>query len=409
MSALLEVDPAGYDAASAVLGQGIADPLATCLARLCDALGGSYAMAGSDPAGTAWAHAYDDAVTTTLGASQDVVNGCFRLAALLQQTGFNYGYAETSSIPGPAARTPPDRSDYEHRSAYSACVPTAAGGSVSAPSGWPTIEHAVGYVWPNGHQDRLRVAGHAWATSADAVGDAGWYVIDAVEAIGAQNTPEVDDALTACNAMRRHLEDLAQIHAALADACATYAQHVDDARGEIRHELVSLAEWTAGIEAGGFALGFFTFGAADVAAQAAEAGRIAAIAARVAAVIRRLIEMAGAAAETISQATARVLHISRDLRALLGARLSIASTEAVGELPVAARVGELPVAARTAETIAEERLAVSAFVDASRIPPAARARVIDAVERARSGKIRFPGHDGKAYLNSDGLLPPRED
>ena len=46
-----------------------------------DALGGSYAMAGSDPADTAWAHAYDDAVTTTLGASQDVVNGCFRLAA----------------------------------------------------------------------------------------------------------------------------------------------------------------------------------------------------------------------------------------------------------------------------------------------------------------------------------------
>jgi len=39
------------------------------------------------------------------------------------------------------------------------------------------------------------------------------------------------------------------------------------------------------------------------------------------------------------------------------------------------------------------------------LPPAVRADVEDAVQRAASGKVRFPGHDGKVYNNSDNLLP----
>jgi guanyl-specific ribonuclease Sa len=38
-------------------------------------------------------------------------------------------------------------------------------------------------------------------------------------------------------------------------------------------------------------------------------------------------------------------------------------------------------------------------------PPDVRANVEDAIQRAASGKVRFPGHDGKVYNNSDGLLP----
>lgn len=33
-------------------------------------------------------------------------------------------------------------------------------------------------------------------------------------------------------------------------------------------------------------------------------------------------------------------------------------------------------------------------------------QVDDAIERAAQGKIRFPGHDGKVFDNTDGLLPP---
>jgi guanyl-specific ribonuclease Sa len=37
------------------------------------------------------------------------------------------------------------------------------------------------------------------------------------------------------------------------------------------------------------------------------------------------------------------------------------------------------------------------------------AQVDDAVARVSQGQIRFPGHDGKPYLNRDGLLPARSD
>lgn len=39
------------------------------------------------------------------------------------------------------------------------------------------------------------------------------------------------------------------------------------------------------------------------------------------------------------------------------------------------------------------------------LSPAIRSNVDDAIERAAAGKVRFPGHDGKVYNNSEGLLP----
>ena len=39
------------------------------------------------------------------------------------------------------------------------------------------------------------------------------------------------------------------------------------------------------------------------------------------------------------------------------------------------------------------------------LSPAVRSNVDDAIVRAAAGKVRFPGHDGKVYNNSDGLLP----
>lgn len=39
------------------------------------------------------------------------------------------------------------------------------------------------------------------------------------------------------------------------------------------------------------------------------------------------------------------------------------------------------------------------------LAPAVRAQVEDAISRAASGKVRFPGHDGKVYNNADDLLP----
>jgi guanyl-specific ribonuclease Sa len=49
---------------------------------------------------------------------------------------------------------------------------------------------------------------------------------------------------------------------------------------------------------------------------------------------------------------------------------------------------------------------VAASVDLSRVPLAAREEVLGALERARAGKVRFTGHDGKDYDNWNHLLPP---
>jgi hypothetical protein len=50
-------------------------------------------------------------------------------------------------------------------------------------------------------------------------------------------------------------------------------------------------------------------------------------------------------------------------------------------------------------------VAVAASVDLSRVPLAAREEVLGALERARAGKVRFTGHDGKAFDNVPPLLP----
>ena len=61
---------------------------------------------------------------------------------------------------------------------------------------------------------------------------------------------------------------------------------------------------------------------------------------------------------------------------------------------------------RSAEKVAAEAAtaaAARASVDA--LSPTIRANVDEAIQRAASGKVRFQGHDGKVYDNSDGLLP----
>ncbi len=100
MGPRLAVDPVSYEAASFAFGAEIAGDVQRAALGLLDGLAGSYAMAGADPAGDAWAAAYDPAARLTVGVAQDVINGCYRLAALLQQTGFNYIRADSSSTPG---------------------------------------------------------------------------------------------------------------------------------------------------------------------------------------------------------------------------------------------------------------------------------------------------------------------
>jgi guanyl-specific ribonuclease Sa len=391
----LVVDPVTYDAASMAFGTEIAGQVSRACLGLLDELAGCVAMAGSDPAGRGWADAYDEAAALTVGVTADVVNGCYQLAALLQQTGFNYSRAESWSTPGSFDRLP-DQVAYASCSAALGRPPSSAGGALPLPSGWWLIEHAVGYVWPGGHQDRLRAAAAAWAGAALAIGDATLFVQDALECIAAQVSPEVDDAMTACQAMDKHLWELVAAYRGLSGACSEFAGHIDKAHSDVEHELVSLLEWSAGIQTGGLLLTVLTAGFSEAGAQGMQAERIAATAAKVRSIIAHLVEMAGLAAKTISGAAARTVKISRDLKGLLGTRLSVVTVH---------EVDALPAVAKTAEAVAVSELRVAATLDLSLVPEGKREIVIATIARAKSGTISFTKHDGKPFENWKNELP----
>jgi hypothetical protein len=329
MGGVLQIDADGYVAASRTIGS-VAATARSAADGLTSTLSGCAAMAGSDPAGVAWANEYDAAAESVLAATQDAVNAGYRLAALLEQTGFNYDLAESSSS---GMRAGVDGTSYDAVPFQVTSPPRAAGPNApSLPGGWSLVESAVGRVWPNGHQDRLRSAAVAWHSAACVLYDASHSVSDAVYAVAQQVAPEVDDAITVCNGVRDNLESLAGVYKALSNACDEYAAALDDAHSHAEHELISLLEWTAGIEGAGLFGALFTFGGSELAAQAAETTRIAATAARIAALLDRFSNLVRSAAESLTVLSARAAEIVARFQPLLATERAVAMTERAAPL-----------------------------------------------------------------------------
>jgi hypothetical protein len=282
----IDVEPQTYDAASKVFGGKVYTQLLSAEEKLEGALAGTGAMAGSDPAGVAWAASYDEVARDVHTVLIDLETACLKIAVMLQQTGFNHGMAESASDPTRTAPTPDDPGVYLPGKRTVPDLPSARGGSADPPAGWWLIEHTVGYLWPNGHPDTLRAAGRAWSECADAVLGASYYIPEAVQGILDQQSPEVHDAFAVCNSMSEHIEDVAAGCRELAKACNDFAEGIDKAHHDVEHELVVLLEWTAAIEAGGLIAGIFTAGLGEAGAQAAEAARVAATATRVGKIIQ---------------------------------------------------------------------------------------------------------------------------
>lgn len=336
----VDIDSESFEAASTVFGQRIASQLTSATEKLIGQLSGSGAMAGSDEAGTNWAQSYDKGAALAIDGLSDLTNACYQLAALLEQTGFNHGSAESASTAG-HARTTVDRTSYDGMSTMCyATPPSASGGSTSPPTGWGLVEHLVGYAWPNGHQDKLRAAAGAWNDAATSIYDLAYYTTEAYDAIVPQRSPEVGDAVRVCNAMQTHISDMASSCSQLGDSCDQLAGYIDHAHSQIEGELKSLVEWTAAIEAGGFLVGLVSFGAGDVAAQGVEAGRIAATAARIGAIITALIEAAGTAADVVANVLSKIGAVAARLKPLLGARISEVALEDAEALPTLANDAE---------------------------------------------------------------------
>jgi hypothetical protein len=408
VSPIIDVEPDVFDAASKVLGQKVTSQLTNAVTDLEQALAGTGGMAGTDPGGTTWAASYDHATAVTVGGMTDLTNACYKLAAMLELTGFNHGRAESASDPTHTAPTPADTTRYAAPATLSCDPqpPSAHGGSGSPPRGWGLVEHLVGYVWPNGDPGKLRTAARAWSAAATTLDTASYDIPEALHAIRSQRSPEVDTAATVCQAMMDHIQDAAGACRDLSTACSDYATHIEKAHKDIEDEVVNLLEWTIAIEAAGAVTGFFSFGIGEGAAQAAEAGRIAATASRVASIISRLIELAGTVAARITSVVPKIAEFAQRLKLIRGAPLARATAE---------EVERLPTLAKDAETTAEESLASDAESAAAKhyrelgMDPATgtfRENEADTALRIESDRnvqlTRSPDKQGPDWIGSDG-------
>ncbi len=339
-------------------------------------------MAGDDPGGRDWAAAYDRGAAAALRAGQDAINACYKVSSMFAQTARNYEAADAASTPGvrhaiaAATATLPD--DCVVGLAFD--VPTAAGGSGSAPTGWGLIQHVVGYVWPDGHQDRLHAAASSWRSCADSLWSLSEYAaVAAVPAMG-HHLPEFADMSTVCNGVYMHLREVAHAQYGLADACVELAHHLDVVHSEVEGELVSLVEWSAAIQATGFLASVFSFGTAEGPTQAAQAGRIARTAARVAQLIEKFIAMARAVASSIAAVTGRAEAVAARLRVVLSAKVTTAAVTAAGRLRSVRATGELGALGR----LAVDRDIAFRYIDNPKLfdPAVLRGRTIEDVRSA---------------------------
>jgi hypothetical protein len=345
VTGLLDLETEDLAAASRSVYRDAGDPLADAAMRLTTRLRAGGAMAGSDPSGRAWAASYDRAAAASVAATEDAVNACYKLSTMFARTAQNYAAADAASTPGGAGARP-ERLPPDSFVSIVFPLPSAAGGSGSTPMHWGLIDGLVGYVWPDGHQDRLRSAADAWRSCAEAMWAHSEYLaVAAVPALG-HHLPESEDMSAVCAAMYEHVREVAHAQFAMASACDDLARHLDEMHSEVEHELWSLVAWTAAIETTGALVSVFTLGLAEAPTQAIEAARIARTAARVGELIQKFVALARAASESVAAVAERAATAASRLRLVLDARASEAGVMTARRLQAVRASGELGAAGR---------------------------------------------------------------
>lgn len=326
MNVRIDVDGGGYQEACDAFydaNHGVVDAVST----LSSSLGGLGGMAGTDTGGEAWAAQYDPAAAEAVQAGCDLGVSLATMANLLNASLVNHdgadGGAMLSGPPEVTGQSTGDTSpDHWTEELYAPAPPSAKGGTGDQPGWWHWIAgHVEGLLWPDADTGRLRSAGSAWTTAAGTVEG---YTYDAKTAsamVGAQTSPEVHDAVSACDEIAGHVADLATAYRSIGKACTDYAQAVDDHHREIEDELESFIEWTIAIEAGGAILGALTLGLGEGAAQAAEAAEVANAGSKVVRILRSLVEVARTVATTIGEALTRIGEIAGKLGKFLNAKI----------------------------------------------------------------------------------------
>lgn len=368
---VLDVEPVAYCDAALVLADVVAVVAASSWTTLTSRLDAACGMAGSDDAGAAWGAAYDVVAAAAAAATEGVVQGCYWVAALLEQSGLNYARAEDASGPGGGCGWRANR--WSSVSVSLGGVSSAVGVGVPAPPGWSVLQHVIGRLWPGGHQDLLHAAADAWVAAGNGLLSVLVDVDRAVIALLEQRAPEVSAAVTVVQGMRSHVADLAGVYFDIADACTGYAAQLDRAHHAILAELTSFLEITVAIEAAGGLFALVTCGISELIAQGGETAEIS----RAGAAIRSVIEtltMAGAELRvTMEAVSTRIAAVSDRVQPILARHLHdvhLAMASDRGEIVIGRKLASQTHLAATPETAALDDIAFTAANDAvADLPP----------------------------------------
>ncbi|QNG17399.1 hypothetical protein G4H71_07680 [Rhodococcus triatomae] len=297
-------------------------------------------MAGWDSAGQEFAAAYDDAAGALFISMSHLIDGAGQIADLLHATGFNHANADDpGSAPDAAASDYPPAPNLSAISRPAVRTPPSAnGGDDDPPWGWSLVETAVGYLWPNGDESKLRSAASAWRLAGAGLGTAALPIHDAIDMVAAQQSPEVGVVTDACEEYRAQLLDIADCCASLAAACDEYADHLATAHEEILDLLNQLLWETAVIGTIGVAGAFVTAGGAAAGGSAAVAARVTMYAARISTVIDKLVAATGFVGRTIIAIVGRSTEVGSRIWAAVMSRSQVLASK----IPGVSHLGRIP-------------------------------------------------------------------
>lgn len=337
----IDVDTSQYESASDLFYDAN-DAAADAVVDASVAADGAGGMAGCDSSGVEWSQQYDSTAAQALVAGTTLVDTLGHLANLLSATGANHDGADASSVPT-GAGYPPYDTGAGRGDGSSVVVPTppsADGTPGREPDGWGLIAHLMSWTWPNGHQDQLRQVGAGWTRAGIALQNHSYDLAPAIAHVQSVTSPEVASVVSACTDAQTHMNDLGTVYVEIGQSCDDYAGYLDSAHKDVRDELVSFLEWTAGIEAAGFLGSFITFGGAEVAAQGVEATRAAVTAGRVASILSRLADLVRTVVGVVGRAFSKIGEIIAKLKNLLSKGVSRALEKVGSKLPGGGKLAE---------------------------------------------------------------------
>jgi hypothetical protein len=303
--------------------QGAAQVYDTLLNQLSDC----GAMAGDSSIAEEFASAYDEAAASCLAAVGDLVDAFTTCGRLTEACLTNHGHAENRSLI--SGRTvfngTPCVAGYV--AVLSCSLPSSLGGDLSGLPSWASwiLDQIEGFVWPDADTDRLRAAASAWRAASSQVAGLSAYCSSAIGSFSLLRSPEVPVAVEVTSGLADRCRAVGDQCAVLAQACETYADHVEEQRAAILDLVHDLIRDAVIIEGIGIVLGTITAGATAAGATALNAARIAAAAPRLLRIISTLRSLASSCAAPLRYAVTVLRDIRVELSVFRRARITVAS------------------------------------------------------------------------------------